>query len=83
MVFDCRQVVPCGGGGVWLNDGIDPDEFMLHYILVDQVICMVLHFGEGALMAKFDVEAVYHNISVHPAHCFLLGTCALPLRSSV
>lgn len=24
-------------------------------------------------MAKFDGEAVYHSISVHPAHCFLLG----------
>ena len=29
--------------------------------------------GERALMAKFDAEAVYHSISVHPAHCFLLG----------
>ena len=42
MAFDCRPVIPCGVGGVWVNDGIDPDEFMLHYILVDQVICMVL-----------------------------------------
>lgn len=42
MAFDCRPVIPCGGGGVWVYDGIDPDEFMLHYILVDQVICMVL-----------------------------------------
>ena len=37
------------------------------YISLNQVICMVLQFGKGALMAKFDVEAVYHNIAVHPS----------------
>ena len=29
-------------GGASVNDGIDPDEFTLHYISVDQVIRMVL-----------------------------------------
>ena len=62
-----------GGGGASVNDGINPDEFTLHYISVDQVIRMVSQFGKGALMAKFDVEAAYRNIAVHPADRYLLG----------
>ena len=34
---------------------------------------MVSHLSRGALMAKFDVEAAYLNIPVHPADQFLLG----------
>ena len=60
-------------GGASVNDGIDPNEFTLHYITVDQVIRMVSRFGKGALMAKFDVESAYRNIAVHPADRYLLG----------
>ena len=60
-------------GGASMNDGFNPDEFTLHYITVDQVICMVSQFGQGALMAKFDVEAAYQNIAIRPSDCFLLG----------
>ena len=67
------SLVPQGGGGASANDGIDPNEFTLHYISVDQVSHMVLQFGKGALMAKFDVEAVYRNIAVHPADRYLLA----------
>ena len=56
-----------------MNDGIDPQDFSLQYIKVDQVICMVSRYGPGALMAKFDVESAYWNIPVHPDDCFLLG----------
>jgi len=28
---------------------------------------------EFTLMAKYDVEAAYCNVPVHPSHCFLLG----------
>ena len=34
---------------------------------------MVLKHGPGALMAKFDVEAAYRNIAVHPDDRYLLG----------
>ena len=34
---------------------------------------MVSRLGRGALMAKFDVEAAYRNIPVHPYDRFLLG----------
>lgn len=60
-------------GGASVNDGINPDEFTLHYITVDQIIRMVSRFGKGALMAKFDVEAAYRNIAVHPSDRYLLG----------
>ena len=54
-------------GGASINHGINAHEFTLHYITVDQVICMVSRLGRGALMAKFDVEAAYRNIPVHPS----------------
>ena len=60
------------GGGASVNDGIDLDKFTLHYITVDQVIRLVSKLGPGAHMAKFDVEAAYHNVPVHPSHCILL-----------
>ena len=59
--------------GSSVNDRIDPEEFILHYITVDQVIQLVSQFGPGALMAKFDVEATYHNVPVHPSDHYLLG----------
>ena len=52
--------------GSSVNDGIDPQEFTLQYIRLDAVIHMVARYGPGALMAKFDVEAAYRNIAVHP-----------------
>ena len=60
-------------GGASVNDGIDPDEFTLHYIMVDQVIHVMSRFRKGALMAKFHVEAAYRNIAVHPVDRYLLG----------
>ena len=60
--------------GSSVNDGIDPDEFSMHYIHLDQIINMTAKHGPGALMAKFDVEAAYHNIAVHPDDRYLLGT---------
>ena len=56
-----------------VNDGIDPDEFALQYITVDQIISMISKYGRGALMAKFDVESAYRNIAVHPVDRYLLG----------
>ena len=56
-----------------VNDSIDPDEFALQYITVDQIISMISKYGQGALMAKFDVESTYRNIAVHPVDRYLLG----------
>ena len=60
-------------GGASVNDGIDPAEFTLHYITVDQIIRLVSGLGKGALMAKFDVESAYRNVPVHPSDRYLLG----------
>ena len=57
--------------GSSVNDGINPEDFTLHYITVDQVIRLVSQFGAGALMAKFGVESAYCNVPVHPSD--LLG----------
>ena len=46
---------------------------MMQYIRVDDIIKMVSRFGQGALMAKFDVEAAYHNLAVHPTDRYLIG----------
>ena len=59
--------------GSSVNDGIDPDEFSMHYIHLEQIINMIAKHGRGALMAKFDVEAAYRNIAVHPDDRYLLG----------
>ena len=59
--------------GYSVNDGINPEEFSLQYIKVDQIIRMVSKYGAGAWMAKFDVEAAYRNIAVHPDDRFPLG----------
>ena len=47
--------------GASVNDGINMEEFTLHYITVDQVICMVSSFGRDAIVAKFEVELAYRT----------------------
>ena len=45
----------------------------MHYITLDQIIRVVAKRGPGAMMAKFDVEAAYRNVAVHPEDWYLLG----------
>lgn len=45
----------------------------MHYIHLDQIITMIAKHGPGVLIAKFDVEAAYRNIAVHPDDRYLLG----------
>lgn len=40
---------------------------------VDDVISGIMSYGEGALMAKFDVESMYPNVPLHSDDCYLLG----------
>ena len=60
-------------GGSSVNDGINAEDFSLQYVRLDEIISMVNKYGPGALMAKFDVEAAYRNIPVHPLDRYLLG----------
>ena len=59
--------------GSSVNEGINPNDYPLQYIRVDDIVKMVSKFGEGALMAKFDVEAAYRNLAVHPSDRYLIG----------
>ena len=59
--------------GSSVNEGINPHDYPLQYIRVDDIIKMVSKFGQGALMAKFDVEAAYRNLAVHPSDRCLIG----------
>ena len=59
--------------GSSVNEGINPNDYPLQYIRVDDIIKMVSKFGQGALMAKFDVETAYHNLAVHPTDRYLIG----------
>ena len=70
MATHCGLVFP---GVASVNDGINPAEFTLHYITVDQIIRLVSRLGKGALMAKFDVESAHRNVPVHPSDRYLLG----------
>lgn len=45
-------------GGASVNDGINPDEFTLHYIYFDQISC---------------VEVASWNIADPPSHSYLVG----------
>jgi hypothetical protein len=56
-----------------VNDGIPCDPYLLHYISVDTTIHALLALAPGAQLAKFDVEAAYRNIPIHPANQCLLG----------
>ena len=60
-------------GGLSVNDGINAEDYTMQYIRVDQIINMISKYGRGALIAKFDVEAAYRNIAVHPSDRYLLG----------
>ena len=68
MIIDLSSSKGCS-----INDDIDPQDFTPQYITIDQIIQMVTQYGPGALMAKFDVETAYRNITVHPKDHPLLG----------
>lgn len=59
--------------GFSVNEGINPNDYPLQYIRVDDIIKMVSKFGQGALIAKFDVESAYCNLDVHPSDRYLIG----------
>lgn len=66
----CGSVIPLGSS---VNDGTNVDKFSMHFIKLDQIISMVAKHGLGAVTAKFDLEAAYWNIAVHPEDRYLLG----------
>ena len=59
--------------GESVNDGIDPELCSLRYTSVDDVATAAAGLGQGALMAKVDIEAAYRLVPVHPDDRPLLG----------
>lgn len=56
-----------------VNDGILKEPFSVQYMREDDVISGIMSFGQGTLLAKFDVESAYRDIPVHPEDRYLLG----------
>ena len=59
--------------GASVNDGINEALCSLSYIGVDDAAKEVLRQGQGALLAKVDVQSAYRNIPIHPEDRWLLG----------
>ena len=59
------------GGSV--NDGIGRELCSLSYVRVDDIVSIILKLGRGTLLAKFDVQAMYRTVPVHPDNRHLLG----------
>ncbi len=57
-----------------VNDFINPDQFRLHYMSVDDVVSVIQTFGRGARLAKLDLADAFHHIRVRPEDWELLGT---------
>ena len=56
-----------------VNDGIDKDEFSLHYCSIKHAIDLIIKIGKGALMGKVDIKSAYRIIPVRPSDRYLLG----------
>ena len=55
-----------------INDGIARTLCSLIYMHVDDVVQHILQTGKGSLLAKIDIESVFHNVPVHPQDRHLL-----------
>ncbi len=56
-----------------MNDGIDKDLCSLAYTSVDNVAREIVRRGQGALMAKIDIQQAYRNVPIYPWDRTLLG----------
>ncbi|XP_053145742.1 uncharacterized protein LOC128342468 [Hemicordylus capensis] len=78
--------------GSSVNDGIPDSLCSVRYTSFDQAVKVVCSCGQGALLAKCDIESAFHLLPVHPADFNLLGFAfqghfyidrALPMGCSV
>ncbi len=59
--------------GSSVYDGIDRALCSLSYVTVDDIVAVAVRQGQGAQLAKFDLEAAYRMVPVHPQDRHLLG----------
>lgn len=55
------------------NEGINPNNYPLKYIYLDDIIKTGSKYGQGALITKFDIDSAYCNLAVHPSNRYLIG----------
>ena len=61
--------------GESVNDGVDPALCSLSYTTVEQVAEVAACLGNGALLAKIDIESAYRLVPVHPSDRPLQAVC--------
>ncbi len=61
---------PSAPRGQSINDFIDPSQYTLHYMSVDDAIRCIGKIGKGTLMAKLDASCM---VPVHKEDWELLG----------
>ena len=79
-------VIPKGSTGKWrlivdlsapegfsVNDNIDKTLCSLSYISIEDAVQEIMAKGQGAQLAKIDIQSAYRNIPVHPEDWNLLG----------
>ena len=59
--------------GSSVNDGIDKEQYSLHYSSVDEAVALLQQAGWGASMAKVDLKAAFQMIPVGREDWELLG----------
>ena len=59
--------------GSSINDGIDREMCKVQYTNFDTAVRLVVSAGNGALMAKADIESAFRLLPVHPSDFELLG----------
>ena len=52
--------------GESVNDGIETELYSLVYTSIDSVARVAAGYQQGVQLAKVDIKAAYHLISVHP-----------------
>lgn len=56
-----------------VNMGISDEDAKVSYEGLDFVIDNIIQAGRGCFLSKFDIQAAYRNIPVHPDDRYLLG----------
>ena len=56
-----------------INDFIPKEHYSLQYVSVDDAVALLLHAGEGALMAKVDLRSAFRMVPVRKEDWELLG----------
>ena len=56
-----------------INNGIDKEDYSLHYVTVDDAIEIIMRLGRGCLLAKTDIRNAFRLCPVYPDDYHLLG----------